>query len=73
MFSFGKFFSLEILKTVFKTPENPGSPVERIDMVFPSHANWTPSSILSRRFFTLKSILFWTSSNNSIALVLPTV
>ena len=33
IFSFGKFLSLAILKTVFKTPENPGSPVDNIDTV----------------------------------------
>ena len=37
--SLGNSFSFEILKTVFKTPEKPGSPVDNMDTVFPSQAN----------------------------------
>ena len=73
IFSFGKFLSLAILKTVFKTPENPGSPVDNIDTVLPSIAKSTPFSSLSNKSFTLNASLLLTSSNKSIALVLPTV
>ena len=73
MFSFGKFFSAEILSTVFKTPEKPGSPVDNIETAFPSTASWTPFLRVSNNSLTLNGMVFCTSSNKSTARVLPTV